>query len=187
MKCAKCGAKVDSGAARYCAACGEPAREPGTVWKGELVATLRPPFELFGRYGMTGWLAGGTLVTLFAVSLIFGWTQVSLTLLGCLFFGMLFFLNRVVFVLSSVRVYKNGLEQDIRRSWNKSAYLAWERLTESHWEGDILRYTWPRDGLMILRDGQWPSSWPLLYFPKALRVPARQVEQIRKLLAKAQA
>lgn len=194
MYCTRCGTRFDNGADRYCVFCGAPTAgraavvEPGAVWKGELVARLSPPFEPFGKYRAYGWAATGAFLALLGVSLRLDWAQLTVSLLACLFWGGIFLLNRVVFLLRSVRVYENGLEQDIPRSWNKSVYLPWHSLTEYHWEGDILHYSWPVNGVMILRDGRWPSSWPMFYFvilPKALRAPAGQNRRIQDLLVRA--
>jgi len=143
-----------------------------------LIARLRPPFEPLAHFGKYIATAAGALLTLFGASLLFHWTELTEIVFVILFLGGFVMLNRVVFLLYSVRVYENGLEQDIPRSWNKSVYLPWNRLAEHHWEGNILRYSRPANSFIVLRDGRWPSSYPVLFFPSALQVPAEQVQQI---------
>jgi hypothetical protein len=176
MQCPRCHTELAGTAEFRCRVC-------GTVIKGPLLARLRPPFEPFGPYRNPAFLLGGITVLLFALSLFEGWIELAGYLGSILFVGGLFLLNRTAFMVTSVSVYKNGLEMVIPRSINKSLYLSWDRLTDYRFEGHIFRYKWQADGLIVLAGGRSPSRWPYFFFPNKLKMPDdRTMDLVRSLL-----
>jgi len=157
--------------------------ECGAVFKGDLVATLRPPFDPLGRY-RAAVLAVVAVIALLAVwQFARGGIMAALPLVQVLIFGAFVALIRTVFQLSPVRVYEHGIELDIPRSINKSVYLPWSQVDRYEIDAHRLRYTWRPEGLIVLRDGRDPARWPYLYFPRALRITdPRIAERLRALL-----
>jgi hypothetical protein len=140
-------------------------------FKGALVAEVRAPFDLLGRHRVAILVTLGVVVCIAAVQIARGAIASLLPLANLLVVALLVLANRVWFLLSPVRVYEHGVEFAIPRSGNKSAYLAWEHI--QHYELDELglRYTWVPKGVTVLRNGDEPAWWPILYFPRALRIP----------------
>jgi hypothetical protein len=143
----------------------------GAVDKGALVAEVRAPFDLLGRYRVAILVALGVVVCIAAVEIARGAVASLLPLGNLLIIALLVLANRVWFLLCPVRVYEHGIEIDIPRSGNKSAYLAWEHIQHYELDEHGLRYTWVPKGVTVLRNGYAPAWWPILYFPRALRIP----------------
>src|SRR5215471_15850671 len=133
MICPGCNARIDDGVSSRCTAC-------GAVLKGALLARLKPPFEPLGRYRIPVLAAIGALVLLYALSAHLERRDWALALAAIVVLALFVLLNRVFFLLMPVSVYENGLEIDLPRSWNKSAYLAWQDLTTYRFEGSVLHY-----------------------------------------------
>jgi len=81
-----------------------------------------------------------------------------------------------------IRVYEHGLEVDIPRSMNKSAWLPWSALVKYEWEGDILRYSWDPNRLVVLANGRERARWQAGSFPNAVCIPPQQQSQVSGIL-----
>jgi hypothetical protein len=143
----------------------------GAVDKGALVAEVRAPFDLLGRHRVAILVTLGVVVCIAAVQIARGAIASLLPLANLLIVALFVLANRVAFLLCPVRVYELGIEFTIPRSWNKSAYLAWEQIQHYELDEHVLRYTWRPNGVVVLRNGDEPGRWPILYFPRALRIP----------------
>ena len=202
MYCTKCGTPVDPGEQRYCSTCGtaapsDPAAGPAAVSKGLLLAVGLPSVQGYREvcralivlgvavicYGV--WQGLGALVFLF-----------SMVPLG----GVISLLAPQV-ILRTVRIYENGLERDLARSWNECMFLPWREVQDYRWEGNVLRYSWRENGILLFRSGRSESCEPLtgvkpgifydffqpsFYygFPNAIQVPDDKADLVRGVLAR---
>jgi hypothetical protein len=141
------------------------------VDKGALVAEVRAPLDLLGRHRVAILVTLGVVVCIAAVQIARGAVASLLPLGNLLVIALLVLANRVWFLLCPVRVFEHGIEIDLPRSGNKSAYLAWEQIQHYELDEHVLRYTWRPNGVIVLRNGDEPSRWPILYFPRAIRIP----------------
>jgi hypothetical protein len=82
----------------------------------------------------------------------------------------------------SIQVYEFGVEFKIRRAFHKSAWLRWAALLDYRWQSDVLRFSFDRKTIVVLSNGWQPSYWPVEGFPKAIRIPARQVSEVAELV-----
>jgi|GEM_PF-5552230 hypothetical protein len=175
VHCARCRAELTAAEMR-CAVC-------GTEVKGELLTSLSPPFEPFGPYRNISLLLAAVATALFGVSLKQGWIELAGSLGGLLFTAAFFLANRTALLLTTIRVYENGLEMNIPRSINKTVYLPWDCLMDYRFEGNLFFYTYKPNGLKVLTNGRSPASWPYFCFPKKLKISDTQtVELLRSSL-----
>jgi hypothetical protein len=154
------------------------------VFKGALIASLRPPFDLLGPHRLAIVAVFVTVGLLWVWRFAQGGIMATLPLSQVLLVGGFAAITRAAVLLSSVRVFEHGIERDIPRSMNKSVYLSWERIDHYQIDGHALRYRWRRGALTVLRDGRYPARWPHWYFPRALTLPdARMADKVRVLLS----
>jgi hypothetical protein len=174
LRCKTCNTELASAGETRCPSC-------GSVMKGALLACVYPPFEPFGRYRGIWWFFVGAAV-LVVLLLLLSVLLPSPVLTGCLFLSLfpigLVLLSGATFLLTSVRIYENGMEMDIVRSGNKSLFLSWDRMSDYQFEGDIFHFAWQENGLTVLADGSAPAAWPYFNFPRKLRVPDARVEGV---------
>jgi len=101
-----------------------------------------------------------------------------------------FLLNHLALsVFHMVRMYENGFEMDLPRSWSNTFFLPFRRIRRCCWDDGMLRYERGEGGPIVLRKDLRPGSMPVafLFFPRALRVPADEITRLSALLERATA
>jgi hypothetical protein len=125
----------------------------------------------------------GVLLVLLGLSIQHHWKDGVVAVVFAIFFCLAALAGTLlVRIPRSIRLYEHGLEVDIPRSMNKSAWLPWSALLKYEWEGDVLRYAWQPNGVIVLAGGRQPARWPMGSFPNAVRIPPQQQSEVSGLL-----
>ncbi len=210
MYCNQCGGKVDPQRQRFCSGCGKqlpfqtaavpppnPVAQP--VSKGQLLGEVTPGVTLARRFSIVLMIVfGGINLAVLASGqpefLFFtGW--------GLLFGVLSWSVPRLL--VGTVRVYENGLERNVAKTWSQQMFLPWSEITNYEWKGDILHIRWREKAFLHFKgsetrtarklDGVRPGIRydyfkPSFYygFPADLHVPPDKAELLRGLLARSE-